>query len=230
MAASIVALSNHPALDSHIASSNNIEEMTFAPGTPITSQLNLRKALSLSISRQSMIDTLFGSVTFSPSVAASAIYSQGQSQYPGPSGSNPAGQTTTTTTTPAKGSLVDCQTLRAVADLRDAGLHRTSAGWIDGSAKPLTIVLGVGSSVLDHAVAKLVVADWKSIGIRTAIVNETSDVARRARRRDGSRRRRVVCPSNRDQSLLHGAVVGGSAVSRYLSEWRANRERDDTLW
>ncbi len=172
--ASIVALSNHPTLDSHIGSSNNIEELTFAPGTPITSQLSLRKALSLSIGRQSMIDTLFGSVTYSPSVAASAIYSQGQSQYPGPSGSNPTGQTTTTTT-PAKGSLVDCETC-ALADLQEAGYTRTSAGWIDGSAKPLTIVLGVGSSVLDHSVAKLVVADWKSIGIRSAIVNETSDV------------------------------------------------------
>ena len=172
--ASIVALSNHPTLDSHIGSSNNIEELTFAPGTQITSQLALRKALSLSISRQSMIDTLFGSVTYSPSVAASAIYSQGQSQYPGTSGSNPSGQTTTTTT-PAKGSLVDCQPC-ALADLHAAGYTRTSAGWIDGSAKPLTIVLGVGSSVLDHTVAHLVVADWKTIGIRTTIVNETSDV------------------------------------------------------
>jgi peptide/nickel transport system substrate-binding protein len=174
--ASIVALSNHPTLDSHIGSSNNIEELTFAPGTPITSQMSMRKALSLSISRQSMIDTLFGSVTYSPSVAASAIYSQGQSQYPGPSGSNPAGQTTTTTTTPAKGSLADCVSC-AVADLREAGYTRTGAGWVDGSAKPLTIVLGVGSSDLDHSVAKLVVADWKAIGIHTTIVHETSDVA-----------------------------------------------------
>jgi peptide/nickel transport system substrate-binding protein len=174
--AAIVALSNHPTLDSHIGSSNNIEEITFAPGTPITSQMSLRKALSLSINRQSMIDTLFGSITYSPSVAASAIYSQGQSQYPGPSGSNPAGQTTTTTTTPAKGSLVDCESC-AVADLRVAGYTRTSAGWIDGSAKPLAIVLGVGSSDLDHSVAKLVVGDWKAIGIHTSIVNEKTDVA-----------------------------------------------------
>jgi ABC-type transport system substrate-binding protein len=122
-----------------------------------------------------MIDTLFGSVTYSPSAAASAIFSQGQSQYPGPSGSNPAGQITTTTTTPLKDSLVDCVTC-ALEDLRDAGYTRTGAGWIDGSAKPLTIVLGVGLSVLDHSVARLVVADWKAIGIRTAIVNEKSDV------------------------------------------------------
>ncbi len=56
-----------------------------------------------------MIDTLFGSVTYSPSVAASAIYSQGQSQYPGTSGANSGGQsTTTTTTTPTTNSLADC--------------------------------------------------------------------------------------------------------------------------
>ena len=62
----------------------------------------MRQALSWSIERQALIDKEFGAVTFSPSVAASAIYSQGQSQYPGGGGTNPVGQATTTTTTPTR--------------------------------------------------------------------------------------------------------------------------------
>jgi ABC-type transport system substrate-binding protein len=170
---SILALSNHPALLSHIGSSNNIEEMTYSPVSPITSVVAVREALSLSVDRQAMIDTLFGAVTFSPSVAASAIYSQGQSQYPGTSGFNPPGQTTTTTS-PVTGGLTDCQSC-AIADLREAGFQRTPAGWRDSSSKVLTIALGVGPSVLDHAVAALVRTDWKDIGIRSTVVKASSD-------------------------------------------------------
>jgi peptide/nickel transport system substrate-binding protein len=171
---SILALSNHPALLSRIASSNNIEEMTYSPVAPATSALAVREALSLSVNRQAMIDTMFGAVTFSPSVAASAIYSQGQSQYPGTSGSNPPGQSTTTTTSPTTGGLADCQSC-AIDDLHDAGFQRTSAGWSDGSTKALTISLAIGPSDLDHAVAKLIRSDWKAIGIRSTVVSATSD-------------------------------------------------------
>jgi len=172
-ASSILALSNHPALVSHIASSNNIEEMTFSPIAPTTNVLAVREALSRSVDRQAMIDTMFGAVTFSPSVAASAIFSQGQSQYPGTSGSNPAGQSTTTTS-PSTGGLADCQSC-ALAELRDAGFQRTPQGWSDGSSKVLTISLGIGPSDLDHAVARLVRTDWKAIGIRSTVVQATSD-------------------------------------------------------
>lgn len=173
---SIVTLSNHPSLFSHIASSNNIEEVTFAPSSPLTHLLDVRRALSLSIARQAMINTMFGAVTFSPSVAASAIYSQGQSSYPGPSGSNPTGQSTTTTT-PTANALTDCVTC-AETSLREAGYIHTPKGWMtSGSHKPLSVVLGVGSSDLDHSVAKLITADWKSIGIDSTVVDEHSDVA-----------------------------------------------------
>ncbi len=227
--ASIVALSNHPTLDSHIGSSNNIEELTFAPGTPITSQLALRKALSLSISRQSMIDTLFGSVTYSPSVAASAIYSQGQSQYPGTVGleSRRPDDHHHDAREGQSGGLRDLCARRSAAS---AGYTRTSAGWIDGSAKPLTIVLGVGSSVLDHSVAKLVVADWKVDWHPHR--DRERDVRRggRARGLDGQRRRGVVRATDRDQPVVRRSLVGGPAVPGHLSQWRAYRERDNTLW
>ncbi|MGH3732478.1 MAG: ABC transporter substrate-binding protein [Acidimicrobiales bacterium] len=171
--ASILALSNHPALFSHIASSNNIEEMTFSPAELTTSRLAVRKALSVSIDRQALIDTMFGAITFSPSIAASVIYSQGQSAYPGPSGSNPPGQTTTTAG-PTTSALADCESC-AIAALRDAGYQRTPTGWVDGLTKVLTITLGVGPSDLDHAVATLVEHDWKDIGIDSTAVDETSD-------------------------------------------------------
>lgn len=176
--ASIVALSSHPTLDSHIGSSNNIEEITFAPGLAVTRTRLVRAALSQSINRQAMIDTLFGSITYSPSVAASAIYSQGQSQYPGTSGANLGGQsTTTTTTTPTTNSLADCASC-AVSDLERAGYTKTAKGWVNAASPvPLTVAVGVGPSDLDHAVTRLVVADWKTLGVRVQVVREHSDVA-----------------------------------------------------
>jgi peptide/nickel transport system substrate-binding protein len=177
--ASIVALSSHPLLESHIGSSNNVEELTFAPGLAATRQRLVRAALSLSINRQAMIDKLFGSITYSPSVAASAIYSQGQSQYPGPSGSNLGGQSTTTTTTiaPTSNTLSDCATC-AISDLERAGYSKTAKGWVsDSSPVPLTVPLGVGASDLDHAVSRLIIGDWRSLGVRVQIVKEKSDIA-----------------------------------------------------
>jgi ABC-type transport system substrate-binding protein len=171
--AEVLALSNHPALLSRISSSSNIEELTYSPSLTTTRLLAVRKALSWSIDRQAMIDTMFGAVTFSPSVAASAIYSQGESAYPGPSGTNPGGQSTTTTS-PTTSGLSDCETC-ALTVLRDAGFQRTSAGWTDSTTKALTIRLGVGPSDLDHAVALLVQKDWQAIGIRSRLVKESSD-------------------------------------------------------
>jgi ABC-type transport system substrate-binding protein len=171
--AEVLELSNHPALLSRISSSSNVEELTYSPSVATTSLLAVRKALSWSIDRQAMIDTMFGAVTFSPSVAASAIYSQGESAYPGPSGSNPGGQATTTTS-PATSGLADCESC-ALTALRDAGFQRTSAGWMDSTTKALTIRLGVGPSDLDHAVALLVQHDWKAIGIDSTVVDESSD-------------------------------------------------------
>ena len=171
--AEVLALSNHPALLSRISSSSNIEELTYSPSLATTRLLAVRKALSWSINRQAMIDTLFGAVTFSPSVAASAIYSQGESAYPGPSGTNPGGQATTTTS-PTTSGQADCESC-ALTVLRDAGFERTSAGWTDGTTKTLTIRLGVGPSDLDHSVALLVQKDWNAIGIHSTVVKESSD-------------------------------------------------------
>ncbi|HEY5266818.1 MAG TPA: ABC transporter substrate-binding protein [Acidimicrobiales bacterium] len=168
-------ISTHPTLLSRIASSNNIEELTFAPRGYFTRSLAIRQALSWSVNRQPLIDTIFGAVTLTPQVAASAIYSQGQSQYPGTGGVGLTGQLPTTTIKPAStNGLNDC-TACALQALIDAGYHRTTSGWLSETGKRLTIRLGVGPSDLDHNVATLVASYWKGIGISTVIVKERSE-------------------------------------------------------
>jgi peptide/nickel transport system substrate-binding protein len=169
----VLTLSTRPTLASKIASSNNIEEMTYSPRTSTTSLLGVREALSWSVQRQSLIDTLFGAVTFSPSIAASAIFSQGQADYPGAAGSNPVGQTTTTTT--PTNSLSDCAAC-AVTVLKSSGFVRTSTGWVSSTDKKLRVRLGVGPSALDHAAAALVKVDWADIGIPSTIVEEKTEI------------------------------------------------------
>lgn len=170
----VVTLSNRPTLSSKIASSSNIEELTFSPIAPTTGLLAVREALSWSIERQTLIDQLFGAVTYSPSVAASAIFSQGQTDYPGGTGSNPVGQTTTTTT-PTTDTLDDCVSC-ALSILRSSGFVRTTTGWVSSAGQRLTVRLGVGPSALDRAVALLVKADWEKIGVSSTLVDETSEI------------------------------------------------------
>lgn len=177
----VQSASTLPTLASRIASSSSIEEMTFAPARPATRALAVRQALSWSVTRQTMIDRLFGAVTFSPSVAASAIYSQGQSQYPGPAGAGPANQTTTTTVPDAAtNGLSDCVAC-ALEVLSAHGYVRERTGWVDAAGQPLRVVLAVGPSDLDHAVARIVTTDWAAIGVASRTVDEpTEKLAARA--------------------------------------------------
>ncbi len=174
--AQIVTLSTQPTLLSRIASSSDIEELTFAPDGNESRFLDVRRALSWSIERQSLIDQIFGAVTYSPSVAASAIYSQGQSQYPGGAGSNPVGQATTTTTNPSANGTADCVSC-AIAALQELGYLRIGTEWQSRFGVPLTVRLAVGPSSLDLAVAKIVRADWTQIGIPTTLQYEPSEPA-----------------------------------------------------
>ncbi|MHB8518745.1 MAG: ABC transporter substrate-binding protein [Acidimicrobiales bacterium] len=173
----LLPLSARPTLVSRITSSSNIEEMTFAPAEPNVDRLVVRQALSWSVERQSMIDSLFGSVTYSPSVAASAIYSQGQSQYPGTGGSNPTGQGTTTTILggPTDG-VSDCVTC-AIDTLKESGYRRTSKGWLNDAGTALSIRLAVGPSALDHSVASFVKRDWAHIGVTATLIHESSETS-----------------------------------------------------
>jgi ABC-type transport system substrate-binding protein len=174
------ALSAHPDILSHIGSSSNIEEITFAPNDPLTSQLAIRQALSWSLSRQTMINQLWGAVTFSPSVALSAIFSQGQTAYPGTAGAGPTGQAATTTTTvPASGAtpgLADCLTC-ALDAFKSAGYVRSATGLTNKLGKVLSLKVAVGPSALDQASAALVIARWQDLGIRVTQVDVTSETS-----------------------------------------------------
>jgi ABC-type transport system substrate-binding protein len=174
--ATILALSNEPTISSRIGTSANIEELTFAPRTLLTTVLGVRQALSWSIQRQSIIDQLFGQVTYSPSVAASALYSQGQSQYPGTNGTGPVGQSTTTTAIPTTPGLADCESC-ALAVLKTNGFTKSATGWTSSSGERLAVRLAVGPSALDASVATLVEAAWSALGIPTTVVHESTETA-----------------------------------------------------
>ena len=174
----VQAISAHPNEMSHIGSSSNIEEITFASARPLIKRIAVREALSWSIGRQSLLNQLWGAVTFSPSVAASALYSQGQSNYPGPAGTSPSAQTTTTTVAPntAHNGLGDC-TQCALDILSRSGFIRTPSGWVTANGVPLSLQMAVGPSQLDHTVASTIVGEWASIGLRVKVVDVRSDVA-----------------------------------------------------
>jgi peptide/nickel transport system substrate-binding protein len=174
----VQAISARPNVMSHIGTSSDIEEISFASTRPLIKRVAVREALSWSINRQSLIDQLWGAVTFSPSVAASALYSQGQSNYPGPAGTSPSAQTTTTTLAPStpQNGLGDC--LQCALDvLSRSGFIHTTTGWTTASGTPLVLRMAVGPSDLDHTVADAAVAQWASIGIKVKFDEMRSDVA-----------------------------------------------------
>jgi peptide/nickel transport system substrate-binding protein len=174
----VQAISARPNVMSHIGTSSDIEEIAYASNRPLVKRIAVREALSWSINRQSLIDQLWGAVTFSPSVAASAIYAQGQPNYPGPAGTAPSSQTTTTTLAPSssKNGLGDC--LQCALDvLSHSGFVDTATGWTSAAGTPLSLTMAVGPSDLDHWVAASVVAEWTSIGIKVKAVDVTSEVA-----------------------------------------------------
>jgi peptide/nickel transport system substrate-binding protein len=173
----VQAISARPNVMSHIGTSSDIEEISFATNRPLIKRIAIREALSWSINRQSLIDQLWGAVTFSPSVGASAIYSQGQSNYPGPAGTSPSAQTTTTTLAPSTShnGLSDC--LQCALDvLAQNGFIHTATGWTTTAGTPLTLRMAVGPSDLDQTVATAVVAEWASIGIKVKVDDTRSDV------------------------------------------------------
>jgi len=170
-------LSARPSVASRLGSSSNIEVISFAPSRPLTRSINMRKALSWSINRQSLINRLWGSITFSPSVAASILFSQGQSAYPGAQGGVPTTSTTiTSTTSPESNGLADCLTC-AYAELNDLGFHRSGHHWLNATRKRLTLRVITGPSEIDRTTTAAVVKQWAAAGISATVVHDASDVS-----------------------------------------------------
>jgi len=162
----VEAASMHPSVLSKIGTYSDVAEIAFAPGRPLTSSLLVREGLSWSLDRQALINQLFGSVTFSVSVASSALYSQGQSAYPGGGGNGPSAQSTTTTvgTKSPSNALADCAEC-AQAALKNAGYVLTSQGWRSASGVLLSIRVAVGPTPLDRAMASQIETQWKAKGV-----------------------------------------------------------------
>ncbi len=221
--AQILALSSHPSVLSRVGTSSTIEEITFAPARPFSSRLAVRQALSWSVDRQSIIDQLFGAVTFSTSVAASAFYSQGQNNYPGSNGTGPSSQTTTTISTPhvAVSRLADCLSC-AISVLAKNGFHRTATGWATAGGIALAIQMAVGPSPLDHAVANRVAHQWGRLGVVVTQVPSNSDVAASVAAATGKTDVAIFArPTVTTASFAARSWSGPGYADTYPSGWRS---------
>ena len=127
--------------------------------------------------RVPQIVQLLGGVTYLPSVAASAIFTQGQPSYPGTTGTGPSSQTTTTVLpATAPGAQEDC-TSCAVEALVATGLHRSHSGWATIGGARFAVDVAVGPSATDRVVANSVIRQWRAIGVRVHERRTSSEVA-----------------------------------------------------
>lgn len=182
-ASTLQTLSSRPWMSSHLGNVSSIEEMTFSPSSPLARRILVREALSWLIPRQGLINRLWGSVTFSPSVAASALYSQGQPNYPGGSGTGPSGQTpttiATTTSTPTgkvPTGVTDCASCVPTA-LGAAGFVKVSGQWRAANGQSLVVDLVTGASGLDQKTSDYVAATWRAAGIQVNVTTVANDLA-----------------------------------------------------
>ena len=218
----VQTISAFPTVLSHIGTSTNIEEMTFAPGRPFTSRLAVRQALSWAIARQAIITQLWSSVTFLPSVAASALYAQGQTDYPGTGGSGPNQSTTTTVVTPGSSyGLEDC--VRCALDtLATNGFTRTTNGWFTKGGYELRVRVARGPSAIDVVSAASAQRDWARIGIPATIVAYPSEVAAARAAASGAVDAAIFTrPTLSAPSYTARSWSGPSYVDSYPSGWRS---------
>ena len=173
----VLATTSDPVVASRIGSASGIEEMTLSPRSVVTAPIAVREALSWAVLRQGLINAIYGAYTYEPAAAQSALFSQGQAQYPGLGGANPS-NTTTTTTVPdaATNGLHDCPAC-AVQVLAQSGYVRAPHAWYSPRGRRLVVRLAIGPSHLDHTVANLVERDWARVGIASSSMPEPTEVA-----------------------------------------------------
>ena len=172
-------LSTEPWLQSHVGLSSSIEELAFAPARPLTRSTPLRKALAWALDRQALINQLWGSVTFLPTVATSALFSQGQTGYPGGAASAPVSQSGTSSTTTAAATAPTLSDCPACADavFEAAGFHRARQGWMNGHGALLTIRVAVAPGATNRATARILLHQWRGAGIAVHEVGAASNEA-----------------------------------------------------
>jgi len=160
----------HPHYLGEFGNSSDIEELTFSPHGALTTSRPVRTALSWLLDRRTILDSLFGTFTFRPSIPTSALFSQGQADYPLPG--------TIVVPTAANSRLVDpSQDCRVCAQeiLRHAGYTHSSHGWRDVSGAKLSVIIAQGPTALDHLTAQLVTRQWTALGVRVSVTSAASD-------------------------------------------------------
>jgi peptide/nickel transport system substrate-binding protein len=160
----------HPRYLGQFANSSDIEELTFSPHGATTTTRSVRTALAWLLDRRAILNRLFGSFTLTPSVPTSALFSQGQVDYPL--------AVTTLKPTAFNAALVDpsqdCRSC-AVAILNRSGYIYTEQGWRVADGPTLNMKVAVGPTPLDRATALLVSEQWISLGVHVRLVSAPTD-------------------------------------------------------
>ncbi len=162
----------HPRYLGQFGNSSDLVEMTFSPHATLTSNRSIRVALSWLLDRRAILNQLFGAFTFTPSVPTSALFSQGQVDYPVPAPLPAA----TPTNSGIVDSSQDCRAC-AVTILGDAGYVRTARGWRSASGGDLHLDVAVGPTALDQRTAALVVRQWTAQGVSVTLRAAPTDAA-----------------------------------------------------
>lgn len=165
----ISLLASHPMMLGKIGPSNVLEELVFNSSRPVTRISAVRSALGWSIDRLGLISRMWSLTTQSVATATSALYTQGQPNYPGGGLSIPSLTTTTVSvpTVPTAGQ--DCLTC-AVQMLQSAGGQLVDGRWNMPQIGPLIIQLGVGPTGVDHVSARAVARSWRRLGASVSLV------------------------------------------------------------
>jgi hypothetical protein len=168
--ASAKEVSSQPTLQSHIGSTDANVELVFAPATNLTSSIVIRQFLSQTLSRSHYISALWGNTTFLPAPGASALYSQGESSYPGPS----TGGVTTSTVVASENS--DCLSCANSAMIH-AGWRRLDGSWWRAGVELPPAIVAVGPSAVERSSAQMLAASWRNDGVRVQLQQYGNDVA-----------------------------------------------------
>ena len=168
----VEGLAAHPRYLGQFGNSSDLVEITFSPHAPLTSERTLRVALSWLLDRRTILNSLFGSFTFTPAVPTSALLTQGQMDYPLARTTPVASATNSSLVDPSQ----DCRPC-AVTLLHQAGYVHGAAGWRSASGVALRVDLAVGPSPLDEQTARLVVRQWKTQGIEVTTHTAPTDAA-----------------------------------------------------
>jgi len=160
----------HPHYMGQLGDSSDIEELTFSPHDSLTTDSSLRTALSWLIDRKTLLANLFGSITFTPSVPTSALFSQGQVDYPLADTAILPTAKNATLVDPSR----DCRSCAESVLMRLGYVHE-SAGWRNSAGDYLHLTLAQGPSSLDHLSAQLVLQQWRSLGVGVDLMSAPTD-------------------------------------------------------